>query len=300
MMAEHDSHSALWVSALLAAGLHLAGMPVLVGLTNADAGDTATSSQRQIDGPPPIEQRQVAVGSPEAPRRTALAWISYEDYRKLTVPDKSTTEQPAMQSKVEPVEHAPIAHDPEKPAPSPSLPTLVIVSPPPKQQASEPVEMSDMLDLPSIEQGAILPPTPAMPPVPTLVLKPSVTPEATRGTPTSAPKANQDVAPVKVHADTLEARPGGVLVTQGLEITVARPQFTIVTRLTTVPNNTQVRVVFGPDGTVVQATLLKSTGYADVDGPVLASLYAWKARGEALGQHGVELTIRYLLRPEEP
>ena len=39
---------------------------------------------------------------------------------------------------------------------------------------------------------------------------------------------------------------------------------------------------FDRTGKVVQATLLASTGHENVDGPIVDSLYRWRARGELL------------------
>ncbi|MCC7204981.1 MAG: hypothetical protein IT441_07860 [Phycisphaeraceae bacterium] len=302
MLAERDSSTSLWVSALLALGIHAGGVPVLVSLRDLGSSQAFTAEDRPQAAPLLPQPRQVPLGSPESPHPTAVAWIPYEDYRLMTAPQRET-EQPALQSQVEPVENAPVPTDPTEPtaaaaepAPDPSPSSA------PRQEAASAAAPS-ATDLPRSDAGEPLAALAVAPPAMSQVEAsppPSPTPaNQAPGNPTAAPRTEQDVSPTRIHSDTLEAKPGGVLVAQGLEVTVARPQLTLITRMTAVPNNTQVRVVFGPDGTVVQAELLKSTGYADVDGPVLASLYAWKARGKELGVKGVEITIRYLLRPEE-
>lgn len=71
---------------------------------------------------------------------------------------------------------------------------------------------------------------------------------------------------------------------QGLEVITVRPRFSVTTTLTTMPQRSSIDVVFGRDGTVLKAAFLegKTTGYADVDGPLLDAVYRWRAKGKAL------------------
>ena len=41
-------------------------------------------------------------------------------------------------------------------------------------------------------------------------------------------------------------------------------------------------MVFNREGQVIEARLIESTGYADMDGPLEASLYRWTASGPKL------------------
>lgn len=69
---------------------------------------------------------------------------------------------------------------------------------------------------------------------------------------------------------------------KGLEIITRRPQFSKITRVVAYPDNPLVEATFARDGRVIAARLTKSSGYADVDQPVLDAVYAWRAKGEAL------------------
>ncbi len=71
---------------------------------------------------------------------------------------------------------------------------------------------------------------------------------------------------------------------QGLEVITVRPRFSVTTTLTTEPQRSSIDVVFGRDGTVLKAAFLegKTTGYSEVDGPLLDAVYRWRAKGKAL------------------
>lgn len=71
---------------------------------------------------------------------------------------------------------------------------------------------------------------------------------------------------------------------QGLEVITVRPRFSVTTTLTTDPQRSSIDVVFGRDGTVLKAAFVegKTTGYTEVDGPLLDAVYRWRAKGKAL------------------
>lgn len=59
------------------------------------------------------------------------------------------------------------------------------------------------------------------------------------------------------------------------------------------PHNPIAKVVFDHhDGRVIKAELVRSSGYPNVDGPVLASLYRWRAAGKRLAQLKQPLTVQ--------
>ena len=65
-------------------------------------------------------------------------------------------------------------------------------------------------------------------------------------------------------------------------------------------------VTFDPDGRVRTAELRTSTGFKNIDGPLLTSLYAWTATGSQLTERDeVQVAITILFRepatpPEAP
>ena len=64
--------------------------------------------------------------------------------------------------------------------------------------------------------------------------------------------------------------------------------------------NPDVQITFNREGRVVRARFLKSTGYSNVDGPLLLSLYKWTASGKKFQALEETLTvqIRILLMEE--
>ncbi len=127
-------------------------------------------------------------------------------------------------------------------------------------------------------------PTPAPTPVPTPEPRPSSTPRSDREADPTAPVAVSVV------------RPGTVLVGRGLEVRTVRPRFSVTARALSVPSNPEVVLTFNADGTVRLAELRTSTGFDNIDGPLLSSLYAWTARGPRLAEEPearVALTILF-------
>lgn len=116
--------------------------------------------------------------------------------------------------------------------------------------------------------------------------------------PTAAPRTQSESPPASPDA-TVEARPGQVLTAAGIEVRTATPQFSLVTRITALPSNPLVRVTFNSQGEVIEAKFLKSTGYDNVDSPILSSLYKWKATGKKLEERGKGFSIIVRLKLTE-
>ena len=115
-------------------------------------------------------------------------------------------------------------------------------------------------------------------------------------------RADRDVDPTSV-AGVGEIRFGRVTARDGLEVLPARPRFSHTVRFTTLPRNPMVRVTFNRAGRVTKAEFVRgrSTGYPEVDGPLLTAMYRWTARGAKLreiGPTGVTMTFKVLLREE--
>jgi TonB family protein len=101
----------------------------------------------------------------------------------------------------------------------------------------------------------------------------------------------------------VDVTPGRPAAAEGLQITTVRPNWSAVTRRYTRPGNPVVRIVFGRDGRVIEASITRSSGYSAVDGPLLDAIYSWTAQGEALEglpendpKAGVTINMRVLLR----
>ncbi len=100
----------------------------------------------------------------------------------------------------------------------------------------------------------------------------------------------------------LVIRPGMPAAAEGLEIITRRPNFTRLTRVTSLPGNPILRIVFRRDGRVRLAEVLRSSGSEDVDGPVLNAVYNWQAKGKVLDalpktpSAEISLTVTIVLR----
>lgn len=130
------------------------------------------------------------------------------------------------------------------------------------------------------------PPDPFAPPVQPLAAPP--TPPAsptTPGAPASGPQLGE-IAPEESDASAVEESlaiaPGRTLARDGIEIRTARARWSSTTRVTAIPRNPILEVTFDATGKVVRAAYLpgKSTGYPDVDRPLLDAIYRWRASGE--------------------
>ncbi len=95
---------------------------------------------------------------------------------------------------------------------------------------------------------------------------------------------SESEAPATSREEPVKWAPGQPVAAEGLEITTVQPRWNISTRVSAFPRNPVVRIGFGRDGKVRKAEFLpgKSTGYREVDGPLLDALYRWTAKGEAL------------------
>jgi TonB family protein len=85
-----------------------------------------------------------------------------------------------------------------------------------------------------------------------------------------------------------------------LEITTRRPQFSKVTRVVAYPDNPVLEAKFVRDGTVRSVRILKSSGFPDVDQPVIDAVFAWTAKGEALRKLPVNARTPLTSAPNAP
>ncbi len=96
-------------------------------------------------------------------------------------------------------------------------------------------------------------------------------------------------------------RPGRVIAGEGIEIKTAHPRFSAVALSSSVPKNPIVKVVFNKQGTVINADIVKSSDYPNIDGPIVASLYKWQATGKKLAEmnRSFEVTIHIILLDDD-
>jgi len=72
------------------------------------------------------------------------------------------------------------------------------------------------------------------------------------------------------------------LAAKGVKIRTVRPRFTHYTSLTARPLDPVIRLYFDRTGKVRKVEILRSSGYSDVDRPVVDAAYRWKAEGKPL------------------
>jgi hypothetical protein len=308
-MISRDSNLPLLTAFVLALVLHALLLPLF-------ASDLFRSVH-QPQTPPPVIDPTLPTDDPLAlgrdqPQLSTVAWISYDDFQKLLA-TQSTTEQPALQQDQDPLARAPIEMNPTPPAPSapdapaPAAPDLSAQPQQPAAAADSPLRTDPLPPSPDAQtipltqpMVALMTPAPPIPqPADPLLQTPADPAESTSANPTSAPHSDRQSPPVTIEGN-FKIVPGEVLTGQGIEIKTAVPRFSVVTLVSTIPRNPTVQLTFDPDGRVIRADILQSAGSENVDGPVLASLYKWKASGEKFeklhSQLQLEVTL-LLVRP---
>jgi hypothetical protein len=103
--------------------------------------------------------------------------------------------------------------------------------------------------------------------------------------PSGAPRSDSESPPVSLTAMpvNIPMRAGRVVACEGMTIHTVVPRITVGMSFT-IPSNPVARLTFNHHGEVVDVKLLRTTGTANWDGPILAALYAWSASGPKLDE----------------
>jgi hypothetical protein len=282
------------------------GMPELAtGVDTQDPGQGRDAApDRNADSPP--AEPQPAAEAPANPVERTSPDIRLEqanDDQQLAMDPPAENTQPESKD---------TASRPE--APSEDAGRSVSTDPGPSPDA---LTLEDNRPEPSQEQLALGPITEPRPPVPDVTAapatQPGVTPDApsaasapstqpagekprqgdggqmdqtrnmaTQESPTSVTQSDRESVPTQLTPSADRVRLGNVVASRGIEIKTVRPRISIATRYTATPRNPHVRVVFDRQGQVLLAEITRSSGYADIDGPILNALYAWRASGKML------------------
>jgi len=123
--------------------------------------------------------------------------------------------------------------------------------------------------------------------------------------PQPAPRLGQNARPTVEQRTDLEAppvsriiaatvKPGGTKTIQGVQIKTVEPRFSPVALGTAVPGNPEYRIRFDGNGKVIKVDTLKSSGWVNIDAPLLTAIYKWRAQGNIAEDGFVieSLTIR--------
>lgn len=127
-------------------------------------------------------------------------------------------------------------------------------------------------------------------------------PQVKPATPTAAPKSESDVPPTVLTERQLQMTPGSVITGPGLEIVASVPQITDVSWLISgrTARNPIAKITFDRTGKVRSVYLKQSTGHVNLDSPIKAAFYRFKARGKRLERirDSFEVEIKLLLKGE--
>ncbi len=157
---------------------------------------------------------------------------------------------------------------------------------------------------PQLQRGAPTETLEAATPVPAPEAAPAASPRsASLGSPGPVALKSDSEADPASKQKPLEIVLGRPAAGEGLRIITKRPKrnlFSTFTRVTAMPDNPVIEVQFDRSGRVFGATVTKSSGFPDVDGPLLASVYSWMAEGKRLAELGrdevVTVVVTILLR----
>ena len=91
---------------------------------------------------------------------------------------------------------------------------------------------------------------------------------------------------------------GSPIAAKGLEILTRKkgPNYSAYTRVATRPTPPLIEITFTKSGAVAFVKVLRSSGVADVDRPLVDAIYTWRARGERLEALAYGETIAVRLR----
>jgi hypothetical protein len=129
-------------------------------------------------------------------------------------------------------------------------------------------------------------------------------PAQSPGESSGEPSDRESDATSTIEAEPQHWREGKPLAAHGVELRTRRPEFTLLTRMTASPGNPLVLIRFQSDGTPQSAEFVEGSGSASVDAAIEASLYRWRARGDAIDalsdNQTFDVTIRIVLNPRAP
>ena len=310
-MSDRESWLPLIVGAVVAVMLHFLFLPAVLTLNFTSAQRNLWQDvdriARLMPRPP-----QIKIGNITS-AKSAVAWISYEDFREL-VARQGPVEQPAIQQQVDPLpdSNMPINPTPLGPQPQEILAQSVTAAsislvPPSPLTAGDPQHVRPLSD--AIDGGLSTMSAPAE--EPTIRSEPvphdnvqhqqsaaqAAAAASMSANPTAAPRGESESPPVMLTAKPVKVRPGNVVTVEGLQINTVIPRPSLVVQLSTIPRNPTARLTFAPSGQVIKVRLERSTGYEGWDGPIEASLYAWHAAGPKLAEltRNFEISVNIML-----
>lgn len=116
-----------------------------------------------------------------------------------------------------------------------------------------------------------------------------------------AGNANREADAVSID-EPVEIEWGQPIAAEGLEILTRKkgPNYSAYTRVATRPDPPLIEISFGAGGRVTYVEVVRSSGVADVDRPLMDAIYTWSARGERIERLAagevVKVRLRILIR----
>lgn len=245
----------------------------------ASPSETPQPSDQAGIAPAPV-QREDLPSAPLGPDAVVPAGLDRPDVQpdpsKILPPtapvNPTLTPDPVAREEVQPTQQTAQSQIPAQPNQTPPAPQSP-ASPPPQANAGA--------------QGATSP-----------VVAPVAGPPGSVGaSQTSGEKSDRESDATSI-ADVPPSlwRTGKPLARKGLEIKTKKPELPILTRLTTSPSNPICEILFGRDGVPVACKILQSSGFEEINGPVLDALYRWRAKGSQLEKLAPGKTLRFRVR----
>ena len=295
---ERDPLFPLAIGVVWAILLHMIAWPVMAKGFNTNFADFFQQlSEIEIEPQPSNNTVKIGEDNSLVPQ---IAWISYDDYQQLIAPENET-EQPALQATADPVPGAPLIVDATKPNAKPANDATPMTA---SEENSESESQKNIA-----EQNYNLPITSKkdieVPMTKTAKLnkvgqsgaieianaqdkkQASSGNITTKARPTSSPKTETESPATTLRTPNLPIRPGQVFTYGEVKVKTRIPRFSIEAIMTSLgtARNPKALVEFNPKGEVIAVKFTRKTGMPNIDAPVLASLYGWKASGPGLKKH---------------
>jgi hypothetical protein len=247
--------------------------------------------------------QQIKLGRAEELPRVTVAWIAYDDFQDVLA-RQSVTLQPIVQDRADPVAGAPLEMDPDTSSPQADAEPFTDQTQDPAVDQSSSTTLTQPSDTDSRMQESSTSESkqPSTEPSVDSATAPPTNQASQTDTgdrPTSAPRADREaIATTLIDAGSI--RPGRVLVGPGLEVRTVRPDISATAAALAIPRNPVARITFNTEGKVTLAELTTGTGFDNVDGPILSSLYKWTATGKTLRDlnQSIQIDIKILLVDE--
>lgn len=117
--------------------------------------------------------------------------------------------------------------------------------------------------------------------------------EDSKSNPTAAAKTKSE-SPPSTRVKYATFKNGKVEGPKGVAVDTVNPRFSMAALIASAPKNPTVYIKFNEKGEVETAKITKTSGYANVDGPILTAVYKWKAEGFE-GDHYIIENMNFIL-----